>query len=209
MIRKLTLSSLAALTLFAVSCSDEEKTIEEVVQAEPQKDEHAFKVDESTGKVQFEAEIVYFDFDDHTLTKEGMERLNALADYMQKNADVAIKIAGHCDARGSTEYNLALGQRRADSVKTFLLTLGVDEKRLDSVSFGEEKPAKDGEGETSWAQNRRAEFTFVNQPEQLASKQKELKAESSDQAGDSAASKPAVTEEEQAPALVPASTDAE
>lgn len=143
------------------SCTDDQKKLDEIVQSETNSDRHHFTVDKD-GKVNFKAEIVYFKFDDYTLTHEGMQRLDALAKYLKNNQSKKLRIEGHCDERGSTEYNLALGELRAQAVLQYLSTLNVDAKSLDLVSFGEEKPASSGVGESNWAQNRRAEFTFLN-----------------------------------------------
>lgn len=153
---------LAGVLALNVACSKDEPVVEEVVQAEAENNAHEFKVDQATGKVQFKAEIVYFGFDESTLTAEGMERLSALGDYMKEHPHIKVRIEGHCDERGSAEYNLALGQKRADSVRQYLLTYGIAKDRILAISFGEEKPAVDGQGEENWAQNRRAEFTFEN-----------------------------------------------
>lgn len=151
---------IAAVALGAFACSEDEKVMEEVVKVE--EDKHEFDVDKENGKVEFKAEIVYFAFDDHTLTDAGIERLTALANYMKQNPALRLKIQGHCDQRGSVEYNLALGKRRADSVASYLQSVGIAQARLDSISFGEEKLANTGNDEASWAENRRADFTFVN-----------------------------------------------
>jgi len=149
-----------ALTTLNFACTDDKKQIEDPIASLPDK-KHDFSVDKD-GKVVFKSEIVYFAFDDHTLTEEGMQRLNRLAEYMKTNSDRKLRIDGHSDERGSIEYNLALGQLRSQSVKAYLASLNVPENRLESVSFGEEKPAEEGHIETSWAKNRRAEFTFLN-----------------------------------------------
>lgn len=151
-----------ALSLFGAACTDDVKKIEEPIQAEAAKKDGAneFTVDAKTGKLEFKAEIVYFGYDEATLTKEGMARLDAIAEHMKAHSELKISIEGHCDDRGSTEYNLALGQRRSDSVRKYLRTLGIGEERLASVSFGEERPAESGQGEQFWAKNRRAEFAF-------------------------------------------------
>lgn len=123
-----------------------------------------FNVDDATGKIAFHAEVVYFAYDDSTLTKAGMQQLESLAQYMQEHSEANLNIEGHCDNRGSVEYNLALGQRRSDSVRKYLGTLNVPYTRLDSVSFGKEKPAVEGETEVALAKNRRVEFAFKTYP---------------------------------------------
>ncbi len=129
-----------------------------------------FKVDEATGKIAFHAEVVYFEFDDATLTKAGMQQLESLASYMQEHKANNLSIEGHCDRRGSVEYNLALGQRRSDSVRKYLGKLNVPFTRLDSVSFGKEKPAVEGDSEEALARNRRVEFAFKTYNSKTATK---------------------------------------
>jgi len=103
-------------------------------------------------------EDIFFEFDKATLTPEARETLTKTGAWLRVNADVVITIEGHCDERGTNGYNLALGDRRAESVKTFLTDLGVDRSRLATVSYGEERPFVRGHGEAVWAQNRRAHF---------------------------------------------------
>ena len=103
-------------------------------------------------------EDIFFEFDKATLTPEARETLTKNGGWLRTNADVVITIEGHCDERGTNGYNLALGDRRAESVKIFLADLGVDRSRLATVSFGEERPLDRGQGEAAWAQNRRAHF---------------------------------------------------
>lgn len=155
---------LSSLALGSVACTNnEEKKLEEVVPVAKAADEKSeFSVDDKTGRVDFKAEVVYFEYDDATLTNEGTLQLDALAKYMKQHPEAKLSIEGHCDNRGSVEYNLALGQRRSDSVRKYLTTVGVEESRLQTVSFGEEKPQETGEGESSWTKNRRAEFAFSN-----------------------------------------------
>ena len=113
------------------------------------------------GSISFKSEIVYFKFDDFTLTPAAREQLAKLAEYLQKVPETPLKIRGHADARGSTEYNLALGLKRAESVRKFLSNLGLSQKQLNIVSYGEEKPAVEGDGETVWAKNRRVDFKLI------------------------------------------------
>ncbi|MBI5893854.1 MAG: peptidoglycan-associated lipoprotein Pal [Deltaproteobacteria bacterium] len=83
------------------------------------------------------------------------------AEWLKKNPAVKIKIEGHCDERGSDEYNLALGDRRANSAKKYLANLGIDSNRISTISYGEEKPACKEANESCWSKNRRAEFVIV------------------------------------------------
>jgi len=106
-------------------------------------------------------ERINFDFDQFTLSAEARSILGNNAKYLQANSDTNVVIEGHCDARGSDEYNLALGESRALAAKNYLVSLGIDAKRLSVISYGEEKPLVMGDGESAWAQNRRAEFKAI------------------------------------------------
>ncbi len=101
---------------------------------------------------------VYFDFDKYDLKPEARDRLAKNAAFMRDYPTVKITVEGHCDERGSEEYNLALGDRRASGVKRYLVDLGVSASRLRTVSFGEAKPAVVGHDESAWRYNRRSEF---------------------------------------------------
>ena len=101
---------------------------------------------------------IFFEFDKATLTPDAMEILKKNGQWLRTNTDIAIIIEGHCDERGTNEYNLALGERRAESVRTFLVDSGVDQSRFTTISYGEERPFDQGRGEISWARNRRAHF---------------------------------------------------
>lgn len=103
-------------------------------------------------------ESVYFAFDDFTIKNSEMPKVEAVRDWLRQNASAKLKIEGHTDERGANDYNLALGARRADSVKQMLLTLGVEASRLTTQSYGEETPADPGHDEAAWAKNRRADF---------------------------------------------------
>jgi peptidoglycan-associated lipoprotein len=106
-------------------------------------------------------ETVYFDFDKSDLRQDARNTLTKNAEIMLKSKQSAkIKIEGHCDERGSAEYNIALGERRATSAMQYLITLGVLPDRLSIISYGKEKPAVQGSGEEAWAKNRRAEFVI-------------------------------------------------
>ncbi len=106
-------------------------------------------------------ENVYFDFDQFTLSADARKVLGDNAKYLQANSGVQVVIEGHCDERGSDEYNLALGESRALAAKEYLVSLGISAKRLSVISYGEEKPAAKGTTEAAWAKNRRAEFKAV------------------------------------------------
>ena len=105
--------------------------------------------------------IIYFDFDKSNLKQPAVAKLDNVADVVSKNADVKIRIEGHCDERGTSEYNLALGDRRANSAKKYLIDLGTSAERLSTISYGEEKPADLGHDEAAWAKNRRDEIKLM------------------------------------------------
>lgn len=133
---------------------------EPVKQAEPKKAEPK-QVEDSGAKASAAAagfETIYFGFDKSDLTQAARDVLTKNADIALKASGSKIQIEGHCDERGSAEYNLALGERRAKSSMQYLITLGVKADRLSTISYGKEKPAVQGSNEEAWAKNRRAEF---------------------------------------------------
>ena len=101
---------------------------------------------------------VFFDTDQSVIREDGRQTLNRQAEWLKKYTQYRITIEGHCDERGTREYNLALGERRANSVRDYLVALGVNPARLTTVSYGEERPAVLGSNESAWAQNRRGVF---------------------------------------------------
>lgn len=101
---------------------------------------------------------VYFDYDSSSLNSAALQTLSANADKIKEVPNVIIQIAGHCDERGTQEYNLALGERRALAVREHLRQLGISGDRMITISFGEESPAVLGSGESAWSKNRRCEF---------------------------------------------------
>lgn len=103
-------------------------------------------------------ETIYFDFDKSDIKPESRPVLEKIAAYLLKNPALDLLIEGHCDERGTEEYNLALGERRALSARRYLIGLGVASGRLQTISYGEERPVDPGHNETAWAKNRRAEF---------------------------------------------------
>ncbi|MCF8475129.1 MAG: peptidoglycan-associated lipoprotein Pal [Emcibacter sp.] len=105
--------------------------------------------------------LVYFAYDRYDLSAEARASLQSQAAWLQAQSSVNVVVEGHCDERGTREYNLALGDRRANSVKNYLVALGVDPARVHTVSYGKERPMVMGSGETSWAKNRRS-YTRVN-----------------------------------------------
>ena len=105
--------------------------------------------------------VVYFDFDQSTIKDEDKVTLNAHANYMINNPAATMRLAGHADERGTREYNVALGERRANAVYRYMTLKGVSSSQLNVVSYGEERPAKMGHDEASWAMNRRVELGYT------------------------------------------------
>ncbi|MDY6839161.1 MAG: peptidoglycan-associated lipoprotein Pal [Thermodesulfobacteriota bacterium] len=116
--------------------------------------------EERAERTRFLNDHIYFEFDRSRLLPEGKEILRRNAKWLKAHPGVQVTIEGHCDERGTTAYNLALGDRRAQSVMTYLVDLGVEPKGLTTVSFGEEKPIDPGHSERAWAKNRRAQFVI-------------------------------------------------
>lgn len=104
---------------------------------------------------------VFFDTDQYTLTSEGQRTLDMQAEWLRKYPNVSVTIAGHADERGTREYNLALGERRANSIKSYLTALGIEGGRVSTISYGKERPAVTGSNPEAWGQNRRG-VTEVN-----------------------------------------------
>jgi peptidoglycan-associated lipoprotein len=100
----------------------------------------------------------FFDYDKYDIREDQVANLQADADFLKKHGTVRILIEGHCDERGTNEYNMALGAKRANATKDYLVSLGIDSSRIETISFGEEKPFASGHDEDSWWQNRRAHF---------------------------------------------------
>jgi peptidoglycan-associated lipoprotein len=101
---------------------------------------------------------IYFEFDQYQILSSARPTLHEIADCLHENPSWKVLIEGHCDERGSDEYNLALGEQRAQSTRRYLMALGIKSQRFQTISYGEERPAKLGHHEDSWAENRRAEF---------------------------------------------------
>lgn len=114
----------------------------------------------SSERMAFENEDIYFLFDSSALTPQGQDILRKKAAFLKSNPNVKVTIEGHCDERGTNEYNLALGEARARSAKTFLVDLGLPAARLATISYGEERPIAKGQTEEAWAKNRRAHFVI-------------------------------------------------
>lgn len=162
--------SLALLTVMWVAGCGKKKQpvvetpppVEQPKQPEPTKPEptpepEVKKVTESDFR------IVYFDFDKYNLVDSAKRALDYNAQILKDNPSLMIRIEGHCDERGTIEYNLSLGEKRAASAKKYLADLGIDPKRLQTISYGKERPAVAGSNEAAWAKNRRDEFKIISQ----------------------------------------------
>lgn len=115
------------------------------------------EVEKSDQQQVLELKAVHFDFDEATLTPQAQEQLKRNAEWLRENSNTRVTVEGHCDERGTNEYNLGLGERRARSVQNYLRALGVEASRMESISYGEERPAELGSNEAAWAKNRRVE----------------------------------------------------
>ncbi len=123
--------------------------------------ESALKEKELAEKEASRFEDVNFDYDQFNLKPQAREILRKHADWLLEYPNFSVVIEGHCDERGTNEYNLALGERRATSAMEYLVNLGVDKKRLTTISYGEELPLDPGHNEEAWAKNRRAHFVVT------------------------------------------------
>lgn len=104
--------------------------------------------------------VIYFDYDSSDIQSQFIDILRAHASYLSSNSGASVTLEGHTDERGTREYNLALGDQRADTVRRYLLAEGVPDSRVDIMSYGEERPADPGHSESSWALNRRVELVY-------------------------------------------------
>ena len=146
--------------LFSVSCQKKvvDATPEPVAEpkeevVEPKEEAPVYKAPDVVMQ-----EDIYFDFDKSILTPAAQDNLLRKAEWLRENPDATVTIEGHCDERGTNEYNLALGDRRAESAKAFLVDLGIDPMRLTTISYGEERPVDPRHNEEAWAKNRRGHF---------------------------------------------------
>ena len=167
---KLAALSLLAMALTATGCGDKNRKAK-TANAKPvadqiQLDPAATTSDEVRNGLPDVNETVslatvFFDLDAATLSQDAKAILDRNAEALRTNPDVMVRVEGHADERGSTQYNAALGDRRANAVKTYLNALGVSSTRMEVVSYGEEKPSDKGHDETSWTANRRVELAVT------------------------------------------------
>jgi peptidoglycan-associated lipoprotein len=110
------------------------------------------------------AQAVYFDLDKSAIKPSEQSKLEEVASYLKSNPDKALRVEGNCDERGTEEYNRSLGERRAIAAREFLITSGIDAKRIDTLTNGNDKPASTGHDESAWSKNRRDEFIVLSPP---------------------------------------------
>ena len=173
--RRLTLLTVTALALgLAVGCSrkqppatDDRPRAEPPPATDTPADADAARRAEEEARLAREAaygsiqDMIFFDFDRSDLREDARQTLQAKAEALRQFPDIRIRIEGHADERGTVEYNLALGERRADAARAYLIDLGIDSDRMTTISYGEERPAVDGHNEAAWSQNRRDEFVII------------------------------------------------
>jgi peptidoglycan-associated lipoprotein len=115
----------------------------------------------SEDRAQFAANVVYYDFDSAVIKTSEKSKISGVAEHLKSNPNLAVEIEGHCDERGTEEYNRSLGERRALAAREELALLGIDPKRVFTISYGEDRPAVDGHSEDAWSRNRRSEFVLL------------------------------------------------
>ena len=160
-----TLIGLAIVLALAPGCSSRKKVSPEA-QIEPPPTESTLPAPPETEKEEtslpetpagrLSLEDAFFDFDDFTLRQDAKSALETDGKYLQKNGGTRVVIEGHCDERGSVEYNLALGEKRARAAKEYLVSYGIGNNRLTTISYGKERPFDTGHDEEAWSKNRRA-----------------------------------------------------
>lgn len=137
----------------------EEARLREQRAREARQRQEASSMSEAARRAAFEDEEIHFDFDKYVLTPQAMMVLDDKAAYLREHPEVRVLVEGHCDDRGSNEYNLALGDRRANSAKNYLVKSGVAESQVTTISYGEEQPLCMQQNESCWYRNRRGHFS--------------------------------------------------
>jgi peptidoglycan-associated lipoprotein len=138
----------------------EQEPSEQELRERALKEEEAKRLKAASEKARFESEDIHFDFDQYILSDTDKQILNKKAQWLKDFPTAKVLIEGHCDERGSAEYNLALGQKRADAAMNYLNALGINLTRMSTVSYGKEKPLDTGSNEAAWTKNRRAHFVL-------------------------------------------------
>jgi peptidoglycan-associated lipoprotein len=129
----------------------------------PQTDPNARK-DWPRDREMFKSDIVHFEFDSSVVKAGEKSKVSAVADYLKANPMDAVEIEGHCDERGTEEYNRSLGERRALALREQLISLGINPSMIDTISYGKDRPSDPGHDESAWKQNRRGEFILETPP---------------------------------------------
>ncbi len=165
--KTLLVSLLLSSALLLTNCRGKQEKPEEATPTTPTTTQDTSAVDSTpmsfdaagsdSGKIDG-LKTVNFEFDKASLAASSKKVIQGNVEWMKANAKTKVQIEGHCDSRGSIEYNVALGERRANAVKDYMISLGIPASRLATISYGEEKPLVAGESEANWAQNRRANF---------------------------------------------------
>lgn len=152
--RILMMVTMAAL-MVTTACTSSDEAVEQ-----PPVEEPVAPVAEEVPEMaaEFDGSAVYFGYDEFNLTDAARSGLEAKGSYLKANPSAKIQIEGHCDERGSNQYNLSLGEKRAEAAKRFLVEFGVSGDQITTISYGEEKPAVPESNEDAWSKNRRAEF---------------------------------------------------
>jgi peptidoglycan-associated lipoprotein len=156
-----------ALTIFTGCAETKAVVTEGTAQEQAAPAQSAATTKEQSAKVEPAATAetavkdIFFEFDKSNISPDAREILKANADFLLKNGNSKAVIEGHCDERGTAEYNMALGQRRAQETKKYLVNLGIKEPRIKTISYGEERPFDPGHNEDAWAKNRRAHFAVT------------------------------------------------
>lgn len=164
-LRKFVLPVFFALSLALVGCGSKDKSnaaADEAVVDSVNTDAMSFDINSSSDMgAAGGLRTVYFPFNSATLTGDASMALESNAGILKQNPSVEVQIEGHCDERGGVQYNLALGEKRAKTVRDYLVSMGVEARRITIISYGKEKPLAQTHDESSWSQNRRGNFVIT------------------------------------------------
>lgn len=151
---------LFCLVIFAFMGCTQKAAVKDEAVAPEAKAETKMEEVKKQAETGYQFASIYFDFDKAVIKDDAKATLDKHAQWMKFNTVATVVIEGHCDERGTAEYNLALGQRRADAAAKYLTSLGVSKDRLKTISYGKEKPVDTGHNEAAWSKNRRDEFVI-------------------------------------------------
>jgi peptidoglycan-associated lipoprotein len=172
--KKISCSGIAVLILLLFGCAKKETLNDQLAvkpdtaavapgpfpETKPAIDQEALRAERLGTEAAQVLQTIYFSYDSYMLSDEARTVLARIGEFMKSYSEISLTVGGHCDERGSTEYNMALGQNRADEAKKYLVSYGVNGSRISTISWGEEKPAEPGDSEAVWAKNRRDEFSY-------------------------------------------------